>query len=62
MPLKSGLHHSIAAILTWKEFKGVLRDGFYKSRKVLYKDILELLNILPLAYDKKIKDLTFFFK
>ena len=28
---------------------------------VSYQDRLQLLNVLPLAYDGEIKDLTFFF-
>ncbi len=41
---------------------GHTMDPPSKDRRVPYKDRLLTLNLLPLSYDREIKDLTFFFK
>jgi hypothetical protein len=33
-----------------------------QTRDLTYKDRLQMLNLLPLTYDREIRDLTFFFK
>jgi hypothetical protein len=34
----------------------------YKSKEMSYHQILQLLHLLPLCYDREIKNLTFFYK
>ena len=50
---------SLTIKFSWKEFKGAPQDGSFKLGTPHIKIVCELL---PLAYDREVKDLIYFFK
>ena len=47
---------------TLREFKGAPQKDPPNAGPDIFRDRLQMLNLLPLTYDREIKDLTYFFK
>ena len=62
MHQKSGLFSCLSIKSTWNEFRGEQLPASIKKGGMSYEDQLVSLNLLPLVYDREIKDLTYFYK